>query len=200
MDRGVKLTLATAVLLAGASVAAMYRHRLPPRPVEPVVAAAPVLRQWTGPQIARPPQMEACPQRLIAEAPVASRPRATIGSPLEPAAPPPKLARVYPRQDEFSDPRESPPIDYGLLQGEDSRPAVRIHRIVDGDTLASLAQRYLGSADRQREIYEANRDLLSDPGVLPIGVELKIPPRGVPPATKREDASPAQPLVPVAGA
>lgn len=200
MDRGVKLILATAVLLAGASVAAMYRHRLPPQRLESVATAAPVLRQWTGPQMAQPPQTETWPQRLSAETPMAPRPRATIGSALEPAAPPPKLARVYPRQDDLSDPRESASIDYGLLQGENSRPALRIHRIVDGDTLATLAERYLGSADRQREIYEANRDLLSDPSVLPIGVELKIPPRGIPPATKREDAAPARPLVPVVGA
>lgn len=195
MDRGVKLTLATAVLLAGASVAAMYRHRQPPQRLEPIATAAPVLRQWTGPQIA---QTETWPQRLNAEAPVAARPRATIGSPLEATAPP-KLARSYPRPDELFEPREAAPIDYGLLQGEDSRPAVRIHRIVDGDTLASLAERYLGSADRQREIYEANRDVLSDPNALPIGLELKIPPRAVSSATKREEVAPSRPLVPVVG-
>jgi nucleoid-associated protein YgaU len=51
------------------------------------------------------------------------------------------------------------------------------HRIVDGDTLAELAERYLGSAARAKEIFEANRNVLSDPALLPIGVELKIPPK-----------------------
>lgn len=49
------------------------------------------------------------------------------------------------------------------------------HRIVDGDTLSGLAQRYLGSSARFREIFIANRDRLETPDVLPIGVVLRIP-------------------------
>lgn len=48
------------------------------------------------------------------------------------------------------------------------------HRIADGDTLASLAARYLGSASRWREIFAANRDRLANPDILPIGAELRI--------------------------
>ena len=59
--------------------------------------------------------------------------------------------------------------------------SVRVHKVVDGDTLASLAQRYLGQADRAREIFEANRDVLPSPEALPIGAVLRIPPR-CPPA------------------
>lgn len=51
------------------------------------------------------------------------------------------------------------------------------HAIVDGDTLVSLAERYLGAASRADEIFQANRDVLSDPDLLPIGVDLKLPPR-----------------------
>ena len=73
------------------------------------------------------------------------------------------------------------------------------HKIVDGDTLADLAARYLGEADRYLEIYEANRDLLPSPEVLPIGAELQIPrARGVAPAFP--SAMPRQSLVPVAPA
>ena len=74
---------------------------------------------------------------------------------------------------------------------------VRTHKIVDGDTLADLAERYLGDADRYLEIYEANRDLLPSPGVLPIGVEIRLPTRGelVPSSRSR---MPQQGLVPVA--
>jgi nucleoid-associated protein YgaU len=53
----------------------------------------------------------------------------------------------------------------------------RLHRISDGDTLRALAEQYLGDADRYMEIYQCNRDVLSDPFVLPIGAELRIPPR-----------------------
>jgi nucleoid-associated protein YgaU len=56
----------------------------------------------------------------------------------------------------------------------DSR--VRSHCVADGDTLVRLAERYLGSADRSRELFEYNRDVLSSPNVLPIGKELRIPP------------------------
>lgn len=48
------------------------------------------------------------------------------------------------------------------------------HRIVDGDTLPALAQRYLGSSARFREIFDANRDQLPSPDLLPIGVVLRI--------------------------
>ena len=57
------------------------------------------------------------------------------------------------------------------------------HKIIDGDSLALLAERYLGSASRASEIFAANRNVLSQPEILPIGVELKIP---------RADRAPAQ--------
>jgi len=82
---------------------------------------------------------------------------------------------------------------------------VRTHKIVDGDTLGSVAERYLGSADRRLEIYEANRDVLPSPQVLPIGVELRIPPRrergGSATAAGTSDPTvdfmPKRPLVPI---
>lgn len=59
--------------------------------------------------------------------------------------------------------------------------SVRVHKIVDGDTLASLARRYLGDAARAGEVFEANRDVLPSPEALPIDAVLRIPPR-CPPA------------------
>lgn len=53
--------------------------------------------------------------------------------------------------------------------------AIQMHRIVDGDTLRDLAARYLGDANRYLEIYEANRDLLRQPDLLPLGSKLRIP-------------------------
>ncbi|MBI3838728.1 MAG: LysM peptidoglycan-binding domain-containing protein [Planctomycetia bacterium] len=51
------------------------------------------------------------------------------------------------------------------------------HKIADGDTLSKLAATYLDHSDRYLEIFELNRDVLSSPDLLPIGRELKIPPR-----------------------
>lgn len=51
----------------------------------------------------------------------------------------------------------------------------RRHRVVDGDSLPQLAQRYLGDQRRYLEILCANRAILKDPEVLPLGIELIIP-------------------------
>jgi len=49
------------------------------------------------------------------------------------------------------------------------------HIVRNGDTLEKLAQRYLGDSNRGLDIFDFNRDLLSNPHLLPIGVELRIP-------------------------
>jgi nucleoid-associated protein YgaU len=53
----------------------------------------------------------------------------------------------------------------------------RYHRIVDGDSLRQLAAQYLADEARYLEIYEANRDILVRPDLLPLGQKLRIPPR-----------------------
>jgi nucleoid-associated protein YgaU len=75
----------------------------------------------------------------------------------------------------------------------------RTHTVVDGDTLAALAERYLGSPSRALEIYNANRFLLPSPDVLPIGAELKIPARAhaaPAPAGAHPEPRPASPTAP----
>jgi nucleoid-associated protein YgaU len=70
--------------------------------------------------------------------------------------------------------------------------AARRHQVRDGDTLGDLAQQYYGDARRYREIFDANRNVLSNPEVLPIGATLEIPgydpasvrPAGPPPAAR----------------
>jgi nucleoid-associated protein YgaU len=49
------------------------------------------------------------------------------------------------------------------------------HRIVDGDTLPALAERYLGDAAQVDELYELNRDILPSRDLLPVGKRLRIP-------------------------
>jgi hypothetical protein len=58
---------------------------------------------------------------------------------------------------------------------EDAGP--RTHVVIDGDSLARLAGRYLDDPRRGGEIFEANRGVLSDPELLPIRTELVIPNR-----------------------
>lgn len=57
-------------------------------------------------------------------------------------------------------------------------PTARAHRVEPGDTLSSIAQRYLGTSARAREIYELNRDRLRDMHSLRVGQELRIPSGG----------------------
>jgi nucleoid-associated protein YgaU len=66
----------------------------------------------------------------------------------------------------------------------------RRHVVADGDTLSQLALRYLGRADAYQQIYELNRDVLTNPDLLPIGAVLRIPPRGgSAPGTVRYEAA-----------
>ena len=53
--------------------------------------------------------------------------------------------------------------------------ALRTHTVVKGDTLYALARRYYDSAEHWKDIYEANRDRLTDPDLLPIAEVLIIP-------------------------
>ena len=44
-----------------------------------------------------------------------------------------------------------------------------------GDTLSGIARRFLGSANDYMDIFNANRDQLSDPDKIKPGQVLKIP-------------------------
>lgn len=49
------------------------------------------------------------------------------------------------------------------------------HKVVAGDNLSKLAEKYLGSHSKYLNLYEANRDQLASPDDLSPGMELKIP-------------------------
>jgi len=44
-----------------------------------------------------------------------------------------------------------------------------------GDTLSKIAQQFYGDAKLYPQIFEANRDILSDPNLIKIGQKLRIP-------------------------
>ncbi len=54
---------------------------------------------------------------------------------------------------------------------------VRKHVVAKNENLSEIAAKYLGSARRWREIYEANRDVISNPDNVRAGTELTIPTR-----------------------
>lgn len=52
---------------------------------------------------------------------------------------------------------------------------VTIYEVQPGDTLGALAQRFYGQASLYPKIFQANRDVLSDPNLIKAGQKLKIP-------------------------
>lgn len=50
------------------------------------------------------------------------------------------------------------------------------HTVAKGETLAAIAERYLGSKGAWKRLYEANKDAIgSDPAKLKVGTKLVIP-------------------------
>ncbi|MBN2476487.1 MAG: LysM peptidoglycan-binding domain-containing protein [Pirellulales bacterium] len=180
MDRSAKIALAFFVVFGGTVAALSFRREAhQPRPSEFQAGQTLVLRNHPGSASAdrdgtegngdsRMPGEESLPSaQPITEA-------ARILRPLESGEPPP-LARVYPDTSVPETSRWGTSIGLGLPPAARSVGSLRTHKIADGDTLEALAERYLGSAERSQEIYEANRDSLPSPQLLPIGAELRIP-------------------------
>ena len=69
--------------------------------------------------------------------------------------------------------------------GEAAEPstvsAQTIHEVGAGETLSGLASKYLGTHRRYRELFEANRDILTSPDALRVGMKLIIPGRNTKP-------------------
>jgi nucleoid-associated protein YgaU len=54
-------------------------------------------------------------------------------------------------------------------------PPPRLYTVKAGDSLSAIARSQLGDENRYREIFEANRHILSNPDQLEIGQTLKLP-------------------------
>lgn len=199
MEQRVKVAAAGGILLTGIVAALLFR-RDPPPPTPPApgvsndlilkrVDPSPGTRQGnlgTGPSMPGDPQ--------------GNGRSATVLTPLGSSQPPPDLAKSYPGVPPSGNSRWG--ISMGQVLPETApSPPRQVHTVVDGDTLADLADRYLGSKERAWAIFEANRDVLSSPQVLPIGVDLKIPPaESLPPSAVAPPASPLPgrlPMVPI---
>ena len=63
----------------------------------------------------------------------------------------------------------------------------RSHVVAAGETLSSIAEKYLGSHSRYQDIFQANRDQLRSPDDLKVGMKLTIPDRST--GSKPSDTS-----------
>jgi nucleoid-associated protein YgaU len=63
---------------------------------------------------------------------------------------------------------------------DDNKPAAdnpytQTHLVQSGDTLSKIAEKYYGDASLYTKIFQANRDVLSDPNKIRPGQKLRIP-------------------------
>jgi len=58
--------------------------------------------------------------------------------------------------------------------GSPAAGEVQIYEVKPGDTLGALAQRFYGKASLYPKIFEANRDILTNPDLIKVGQKLKI--------------------------
>lgn len=192
-----KVVVATAVLLTGVVGAFWFRKAPSPTAGDP---ASPVVESAAAPPVAVGVDLDPTPHLLGRIDPVdATDPAYSTGgagpqgNEFRPSGQRPGLHDPYsemptvPPWSGFDDDHHAIEARKASLRSssmnglgdslEESRPKPRrTHKVSDGDTLSSLALRYLGRSDRYHELYLANQHVLSSPDVLPIGSVLTIPP------------------------
>jgi nucleoid-associated protein YgaU len=187
MSRGRKTALALGTLALGVCAALPFQKR------SDKASPAPVLSQstrdsdlkWRGLDVALEPKPHAVHSPAIdpiQNQPIPRNPqRETVvrkAPSLEASTPPPEFSSTYlpstPKKpaSPISAPNSTPASNSA---DESAQVPPLHHKIADGDSLQQLAKKYLGSERRYREIFEANRKVLSDPDLLPIGAEIVIP-------------------------
>ncbi len=62
-----------------------------------------------------------------------------------------------------------------IPQPTPAKASMKTYTVKSGDTLSEIAKRELGSSNKYMEIFDANRDQLSDPDKIKPGQVLKIP-------------------------
>jgi nucleoid-associated protein YgaU len=55
------------------------------------------------------------------------------------------------------------------------KPVERIHEVVAGESLSKIALKYYGNGNKYMKIFEANRDILTNPDLIKPGQKLRIP-------------------------
>lgn len=58
---------------------------------------------------------------------------------------------------------------------KDSFDATQWHQVVAGDTLSKIAAQYYGDPALYMTIFDANKDVLSNPDLIKVGQKLRIP-------------------------
>lgn len=127
-----------------------------------------------GPTLAAPSRARAGQRRILQEYLDARSPR-------KPADEGPKHSAVEPPTDGRATgrPRPQPPTPAGSPALTPAPPGARPvhHTVVAGDTLSKIAAAHYGSRSPTviNAVFDANRNVLSSPDLLSVGMELKLP-------------------------
>jgi nucleoid-associated protein YgaU len=71
---------------------------------------------------------------------------------------------------------EIPKMDFSDANLEKVPTKTKTYTVDSGDNLSAIAKQELGDANRWREIYELNKDLIGkNPDLIQPGMELKLP-------------------------
>lgn len=72
----------------------------------------------------------------------------------------------------------APKADFSNVQSgvtSTAPAATQTYTVVSGDTLSKIAKQFYGNANRWHDIFDANRDQISNPDLIRPGQVLKIP-------------------------
>jgi nucleoid-associated protein YgaU len=182
--RASRLVTVAGVLLCGLCAAWPFRHDAPPAlPARPTVI--PLELTLRRQDLMVRPSAGSDPSPASDLDAVTAGTRAQAGgksqfASLESLTPPPDLPVAFQPRSEPAEPmtRSSANEESKMESAAASRFArPRSYRLRDGDTLEKLAERFLGSGERAMEIFEANREALARPDLLPVGTTITIPAR-----------------------
>jgi len=176
MHRDLKLGLALAVLLIGSTTAFFFRNGADPDAGLPQLQHADELDRAVA---ARDVAPYLAPASAATEAPPAPSPwtkpaflGGSVTNVIGSAAITPDPIQIVMEDEEKTD-RPTPPTP--VAPPERDADGTPIYVVQSGDTLSGIAGRYLGSIARFNEIYELNRDQMSGPHALKIGMRLRLP-------------------------
>lgn len=152
------------------------------RPLTPVPRGAAPAVVAEAPSVETPPAAASWPELRAPQAPELPAWREVT------AAKPASESTPYDVRPRFADSLEgasADPLGRAPTEAAGFAPLPRVaraesyhrHVVTDGDTLETLAARYLGDASRAGELFDLNRDRLDQPDVLPIGMVLLAPKR-----------------------
>jgi nucleoid-associated protein YgaU len=159
-----------------------------PLPTGPVASAPQTLAAADPPPVAVQPQAPLTPDPALRDesSRAPSSPMSLADLDQRPLAP---LPPSFPDLPESREPGQEagggtvavrPTLPGSSSEGGPAAGVRTIHVVADGDTLEGLAKLYLGDPARAMEIFDANRETLLSPELLPIGARLIIPDRDSP--------------------